>query len=108
MFYRTAIAAALVAAALAAGPAGAASSEEKLARKSGCFKCHTFEKPKDGPIWPEIAKKYRGDKGAEDKLVKHATTSPKVKIDGKEHDHEKLKSDDQAEVRAVVRWILAQ
>lgn len=103
----------VTAAALAAAWSGAALAQavdadaaEKLARKSGCFKCHAIDKKKDGPAWKEIAGKYKGKSDSEDKLYVHATTNPKVKIDGKEEEHESVKSKDEKEVRNVVRWML--
>lgn len=81
---------------------------ESLARKSGCFKCHAIEKKKDGPPYKEIAGKWKGKADAEQKLTAHVTTSPKVKIDGKEEDHEQLKSKDPGDVKNVVQWILSR
>ena len=81
---------------------------EALARKSGCFKCHAIDKKKDGPPYKEIAGKWSGKADAEQKLTIHVTTSPKVKVDGKEEDHEQLKSKDPADVKNVVQWILSR
>lgn len=81
---------------------------ESLARKSGCFKCHAIDKKKDGPPYKEIAGKWKGKGDAEQKLTTHVTTSPKVKIEGKEEDHEQLKSKDPADVKNVVQWILSR
>ena len=81
---------------------------ESLARKSGCFKCHAIEKKKDGPPYKEIAAKWKGKADAEPKLTTHITTAPKVKIEGKEEEHEQLKSKDPAEVKNVVQWILSR
>jgi cytochrome c len=81
---------------------------EALARKSGCFKCHAIDKKKDGPPYKEIAAKWKGKPDAEHKLTTHVTTAPKVKIDGKEEDHEQLKSKDPGDVKNVVEWILSR
>ena len=81
---------------------------EALARKSGCFKCHAIDKKKDGPPYKEIAAKWKGKGDAEAKLTTHVTTSPKVKIEGKEEDHEQLKSKDPGDVKNVVEWILSR
>lgn len=81
---------------------------EALARKSGCFKCHAIDKKKDGPPYKEIAGKWKGKGDAEQKLTTHITTAPKVKIDGKEEDHEQLKSKDPGDVKNVVQWILSR
>lgn len=84
-----------------------AAAAEALARKSGCLKCHAPEKKKDGPPMKEIAAKWKGKPDAEQKLVTHVTTSPKVKIEGKEEEHEQLKSKDPADARNVVQWYLS-
>jgi len=62
--------AALAAAALAtiAIPATAA-DESALAGKSGCLACHAVDKKIVGPAYKDVAAKYKGDKGAEAKLV---------------------------------------
>ncbi len=40
-----------------------------LAQKSNCFGCHSIEKKMIGPALKDVAAKYRGDAGAEDKLI---------------------------------------
>lgn len=90
--------------ALAADEAAA----EALARKSGCFKCHAVDKKKDGPPYKEISAKYKGKADAMQKLTTHVTTSPKVKIDDKEEEHEQLKTKDPADIKNVVEWILSR
>jgi cytochrome c len=40
-----------------------------LAKKRGCFECHELGKKTVGPAWKDIATKYRGDAGAQAKLV---------------------------------------
>ena len=84
-----------------------AAAAEALARKSGCLKCHGIDKKKDGPALKEVSAKYKGKADAEQKLTTHVTTSPKVKIDDKEEDHEQLKSKDAGEIKNVVKWILS-
>ena len=91
-------------AALALDEAGS----EALMRKSGCFKCHAIDKKKDGPSYKDLAAKWKGKPDAMDKLTTHITTSPKVKIDGVEEDHEQLKSKDPADVKSVVNWVLSR
>ena len=85
-----------------------ADAAEKLARKSNCLKCHAIDKKKDSPSYKEVAAKYKGKPDAEEKLFVHATTNPKVKVDGKEEKHESLKTKNEAEVRNVIRWILSR
>ena len=81
---------------------------EALMKKSGCFKCHSVDKKKDGPAYKEVAAKYKGKADAEQKLYTHLTTHPKVKVDGKEETHESLKSTDDAQVKNVIQYILSR
>lgn len=81
---------------------------EQLARKSGCLKCHGIDKKKDGPSLKEIAAKYKGKADAETKVTNQITTNPKVKIDGKEEDHEPVKTKNPAEIANLVQWILSR
>lgn len=78
-----------------------------LIRKSKCLTCHSTDKQKDGPSYKEVAGKYRGKPEAEEKLVKHITVPNKVKVDGREEDHQMIKSKDPEEIKNVVRWILS-
>lgn len=101
------------AAALAlAGPALAQNVDEAAAtallKKSDCGKCHAVDKKKDGPSYKETASKLKGKANAEEEVFKHITTAPKVKIDGKEEEHKKVKSSDEAEIRNLVRYILSR
>jgi cytochrome c len=81
---------------------------QTLLKKSSCFKCHAIAQKKDGPPYKEVAKKYKGKKDAEDKLIKHVTTKPMVEINGKKEEHYEIKSSDPAEIRNAVRWILTR
>jgi cytochrome c len=97
----------LAGSALIAGAADDAAAEA-LMKKSGCFKCHSVDKKKDGPAYKEVAAKHKGKAGAEDELYKHLTTQPMVKIEGKEEKHAKLKTDDDAQVKNVIQYILSR
>jgi cytochrome c len=88
---------ALAAAGAFAAPPVDAEAARALAKKSDCFKCHTVDQKKDGPAYREVAKKYRDKPDAEQKLFTHVTTSPKVKIDGEEENHQMVKTKDQGE-----------
>jgi len=85
-----------------------AEAAQALAKKSNCMKCHSVSAKKDGPSFKETAAKLKGKPGAEQELYKHLTSNPKVKIDGQEEEHPSLKTKDEAEIRNVVQWILAQ
>lgn len=81
---------------------------EALARKSGCLKCHGIDKKKDGPAFKEVAAKYKGKGDAEQKLFTYLTTSPKVKIDDKEEEHEQPKTKDPGEIKNLIQWVLSR
>ena len=85
-----------------------AEAAQALAKQSNCMKCHSISAKKDGPSFKETAAKLKGKPGAEEELYKHLTTNPKVKIDGQEEEHPNLKTKNEAEIRNVVQWILAQ
>lgn len=40
-----------------------------LAKKSNCLACHAIDKKVVGPAWKDVAAKYRGDAGAEERLA---------------------------------------
>jgi cytochrome c len=85
-----------------------AAAAEALMKKSGCFKCHSVSAKKDGPSYKSVAEKYKGKPDGEEKVTKHITTGPTVKIDGKEERHEMLKSKDEKEIKNVVQYILTR
>ena len=103
-----AIAASLLSAIPAFAQTVDADAAQALIKKNDCGKCHAVDKKKDGPSFKETATKLKDKAGAEDEIFKHLTTSPKVKIDGKEEEHKAIKSKDEAEVRNLARWILAR
>jgi len=84
------------------------SAAEALAKKSGCLKCHSVSQKKDAPSYKSVAEKYKGKPGSEDALYKHLTSNPKVKVDGKEEEHDSPKTKNEGEVRNLVRWILSR
>jgi len=96
----------------AVGMARAAGVDEASARalmkESDCFKCHSMTREKDGPSYKEISKKLKGKANAEQELYKHLTTNPTVKVDGKEEKHKSLDTKDEAAIKNVVQFILAQ
>ena len=53
---------------MAAGSAIAADMPD-LAKKNGCTACHSIDKKSVGPAWVDISKKYKGDAGAEVRLI---------------------------------------
>jgi len=66
------IAVAVMAGALLGGAVNAApdaAAAKQLAQKYNCLACHAVDKKLVGPAYVEVAKKYKGDKSAEDKLI---------------------------------------
>ncbi|WP_137937108.1 c-type cytochrome [Chitinivorax sp. B] len=73
MLLRSLLAIAGVACLWLANPASAAvdaAKAQELLGKSGCVACHTKDKKLVGPAFQEIAKKYKGNAGAEAQLIK--------------------------------------
>jgi cytochrome c len=92
----------------------------RLARERGCALCHAFEPVKRGadaapppaPAWRDIAARYRGKPGAEDKLVAVVMrgTNPadrhwagKASVVDMPPNPVAISED---EARTIVRWIL--
>ena len=91
---------------LMAGNAYAADAKA-LAQKSGCLACHAIDGQKIlGPNYKDIAAKYKGDKGAEAKMIAKVkaggsgvwgpmpmpANSPQVK---------------DVDIKSIVQWILS-
>jgi cytochrome c len=53
----------------AAGVSNAALANADLARSKNCMSCHSVQNKVVGPAFKDVAAKYAGQKGAEDKLV---------------------------------------
>jgi cytochrome c len=94
-----------------AAPAMAAVDEDAavaLTKKEKCTKCHATDKKKDGPSFKETAAKYKGKADAMDKLYKHLTTNPKIKVDGKEEEHSGVKSASDPDIKNLIAYILSR
>jgi cytochrome c len=81
-------------------------ANEELAKKHACFACHATDKKLVGPSYKDVAAKYRGDAGAEAKLV------DKVKK-GSQGTWGQVPMPPNAnvpdgDVRTLVKWILSQ
>ena len=81
---------------------------EALVKKSGCLKCHSVTQKKEAPAYRSIAEKYKGKGDAEQTLYKHLTTNPKVNVDGVEEKHISPKSQTDAEIHNLIRWVLSR
>ncbi len=108
---RTLIKVFAISAALSA-PAFAAMSDadvEPYLKKQGCFKCHAMDKTKKGPSYKKIAEKMKAKPDGEAKIIKNLTTSPMVKLeDGTEEEHKEVETKDQADLKAIAKWIMAR
>lgn len=86
--------------------ANAADPAEALAQKSGCLNCHSVQAAIIGPAYKDVAKKYKGDKTAEARLIE------KVKAGGSgvwgkmpmPANSPQVKDDD---IKTIVKWVLA-
>jgi cytochrome c len=77
-----------------------------VAKKNGCGACHAIEKKVIGPAWMDVSKKYKGDAGAEAKLIAKVskggggvwgtTAMPPIDPSGKKQD----------EIKQLVQFIL--
>ena len=76
-----------------AGPA------EDIIAKEKCGSCHTAQTTKKAPSWASVAQKYKGDAGAEAKLVGMLKT-------GGADDHKKVAASD-ADLKAVAAVVLS-
>lgn len=103
---------AFVAALCAASPparAADAAAAQELMKANKCTKCHAPDKDKNGPSLKKIANKYRGKAEGEQAVIKNITTGPKVKLDdGTEEEHTVIKTKDDAALKNLAQYILAQ
>ena len=80
-----------------------------LLKDSKCMKCHAADKEKTGPSFKKTAEKYKGKADGEKKVIDQMTKEPKYKTeDGTEEKHAAIKSTNEADIKAVATWILAQ
>ena len=84
--------------------AGTALASEELAKKNGCLACHTVDKKLVGPPYKDVAKKYAGQKGVEEMLVKKVKGGSSG-VWGPVPMPPNNISD--ADAQALVKWILA-
>ena len=61
----------------AAEPTDLETAALALVEQHGCFTCHAIDHKVIGPAWKDVAAKYRGDPGAEDRLVKKVSNGGK-------------------------------
>src|SRR5688572_22301531 len=93
----------VVLALLTAGPVLAS---EQLAKKHACFACHTVDKKMVGPSYKDVAAKYRADKEAPAKLAEKVKKGSQGVWGNVPMPPNTTVPD--ADVNALVKWILAQ
>jgi cytochrome c len=101
------IIASIAAAGLMAAGSAMATDMPDLAKKNGCAACHSIEKKIVGPAWMDVAKKYKGDAGAEAMLIAKVSKGgsgvwgkvpmPAIDASGKKQD----------DIKQLVQFILA-
>jgi cytochrome c len=97
----------IVVASLMATGSAMATDMPDLAKKLGCVACHSIDKKIVGPAWKDVAKKYKGDAGAEVKLIAKVSkggsgawgkvSMPAMDASGKKQD----------DIKQLVQFILA-
>ncbi len=86
-----------------------ADGAQALFKKNDCTKCHSVDKTKKGPALKKIAAKYKGKAEGQANVIKNFTTGVKVKLDdGTEEEHKIIDTKDQAALKNLADWILAQ
>tara|TARA_R110001599_G_scaffold171353_1_gene362137 strand:+ start:127854 stop:128168 length:315 start_codon:yes stop_codon:yes gene_type:complete len=98
----------LVFALLTAGASSAAFADAglDLARAKNCMACHSVQNKVVGPSFKDVAAKYAGQKGAEDKLVQKILKGGSGTWGPVPMPANTQVSD--AEARTLVKWIMAQ
>lgn len=89
---------------LLAGAASAWASED-LAKKSGCMACHAIDRKMIGPAYVEIAARYKGDAGAEARLIeklRNGSTGTWGEVF-----MPPMPTVPEADIRILVKWILS-
>lgn len=81
----------------------------RLAKDNNCFRCHAVAREKDGPAWASIGAKYRQQVNGEERLLRHLTSAPKIKLleQGTEEEHKIAKYRDLEQLKNLVQWILS-
>ncbi len=85
--------------------AGNTLASEALAKKHNCLACHAIDKKLVGPSYQDVAAKYKGDAGAEAKLV------TKVKNGGSgawgQVPMPPNATVPEADIKTIVKWVLS-
>ena len=86
-----------------------ADAAQALFKKNDCSKCHAVDKSKKGPALKKSAAKYKGKAEGQANIIKNITSGAKVKLDdGSEEEHKIIDTKDQAALKNLADWVLAQ
>lgn len=97
---------ALILAATALAVSLPARANPELAKKHACFACHAVDKKLVGPAYKDVAAKYRGNAGAEARLVDKVKKGSQGTWGQVPMPPNAAVPD--ADVRALVKWVLSQ
>jgi len=107
MHYTLLVAALCLTGAQTAGAAVDMAQGAALAKTHNCLACHGIDKKIVGPAYQEVAKKYKGDKGAEDKLF-HKVKTGGSGVWGPIPMPANAPKVNDADIKILVEWVLAQ
>ena len=85
--------------------AGNALASEAVAKKHGCLACHAIDKKVIGPSYKEVAAKYKGDAGAEAKLIASVKSGSTGKWGQIPMPPNAAVPD--ADIKVLVKWVLS-
>lgn len=100
--------AALLAAPVAAAAAPDEADASALLKASKCLTCHSVDKEKDGPSYREVAREYRDDPQARQKIVEWLSSEHDIEIDGEPDTHPAARSKDPARLGNLAAWVLSR
>ncbi|WP_148716195.1 c-type cytochrome [Chitinolyticbacter meiyuanensis] len=89
---------------LVAGWASAA-DPAKLAAQKACMACHAVNAKIVGPAYADVAKRYKGDKGAAARLAGHIRTGSKGNWGGIAMPPQRVTAE---EAQLLAQWVLKQ
>lgn len=96
----------LICSLFAAMASGSALANADLAKAKNCMACHSIDNKVVGPAYKDVAKKYAGQKDAEDKLVQKVMKGGSGVWGAVPMPANAQVSE--AEARTLVKWILSQ
>jgi cytochrome c len=91
---------------MVAGSAMAVTPMSPLATKHKCNACHKVDTKLVGPAYKDVAKKYKGDKGAEARLIAKVSKGG-VGVWGKMPMPPNAPKVPAADIKELVKWVLS-